>query len=206
MNRKEFLTSAGKYCACGCVATMTGMLSAARAQETEKPAEQPTAPPAEKPRSEARIAFAEKWAVRFFDVFDAHLDEATRRKIMMANGKSCYVAWITETNQQIRTITLDQMKRWIDQNVTDGSMSYDGNVIYYQYESAAETGLPSADSQCLCPLVETKPAGLSATYCHCSVGYVKEQHDRLFGKPVEVELLGSVLRADPRCRFKITVG
>jgi hypothetical protein len=204
MNRKEFLTNVGKYCACGCVFALGAALGTARGQETPQPKDKPTPPP-EIPRSQTRIEFAEKWAVRFFNVLDQNLDEATRRKIMMANGKACYINWITETKQQIRPVTLEQLKGWIDQNVKDGSMSYDGNVIYFQYSGAAETGLPSTDNQCLCPFVETKPAGLSPTYCHCSVGYVKEMHDGMLGKPVEVELLGSVLRGDPRCKFKITV-
>ena len=202
MNRKEFLTNVGKYCLCSCVCALGGVLGSVRADEPlgDLPTPQP-----EKPRSQVRIEFAEKWLVRFFGVLDANLDEATRKKIMMANGRACYIDWITETNQQIKPVTLDQMKKWIDQNVKDGSISYDGNVIYYQYMSAAETGLPSKEGQCLCPLVETNPSGLSSTYCQCSVGYVKEWHDRVFGKPVEVELLSSVLRGDPRCKFKITV-
>ncbi|MCX6835422.1 MAG: DUF6144 family protein [candidate division Zixibacteria bacterium] len=204
MNRKEFLTNVGKYCLCSCVCAMGGVLGSVRADEPNQPAEEQV-PPEKKPRSQERIEFAEKWVVRFFGVLDANLDEATRAKVMRANGRRCYIDWITETNQQIRPITLDQMKRWIDENVKDGSISYDGNVIYYQYMGAAETGLLSEEHHCLCPLVETNPAGLSSTYCQCSVGYVKEQHDRLFGKPVEVELLAAVLRGDPRCKFKITV-
>jgi hypothetical protein len=46
---------------------------------------------------------------------------------------------------------------------------------------------------------------ISPTYCHCSVGYVKEMHERMFGKPVAAELEDSVLRGGRRCRFKITV-
>jgi predicted hydrocarbon binding protein len=54
-------------------------------------------------------------------------------------------------------------------------------------------------------MVESKPAGLSPTFCLCSLGYVKEMHEQMFMKPVEVELLSSVLRGDPSCKFKITV-
>jgi len=204
MNRKEFLTNVGKYCLCSCACALGATLAGVRGDDSTLPADSAAAP-VKKPRSEERVEFAEKWVVRFFDILDANLDEATRRKIMMANGRACFLNWIKETDQQIRPVTLDQMKQWIDKNVKDGSASYDGNVIYYQYTVAAETGLPSQESQCLCTLVETKPAGLSSTFCHCSVGYVKEWYDQLFGKPVEVELLTSVLRGDPRCKFKITV-
>lgn len=46
---------------------------------------------------------------------------------------------------------------------------------------------------------------MSASYCWCSVGYVQEIHERVFGRPVNVELVESVLRGNPRCRFRITL-
>jgi len=42
-------------------------------------------------------------------------------------------------------------------------------------------------------------------FCLCSVGYVKEMHERTFGRSCEVELLDSVLYGGKRCRFRITV-
>jgi len=57
----------------------------------------------------------------------------------------------------------------------------------------------------LCTFVETKPAGLSGTYCLCSIGYVKEWFDQMFARPVTVELLESTLTGGKRCRFKIMV-
>jgi hypothetical protein len=54
-------------------------------------------------------------------------------------------------------------------------------------------------------MVESKPAGLSRTFCQCSVGYVGEMFRQKFGRPVTVELLDSVLYGGKRCRFKITV-
>jgi predicted hydrocarbon binding protein len=54
-------------------------------------------------------------------------------------------------------------------------------------------------------MVESKPNGLSPTYCLCSLGYVKEMNEQTFGKPVDAELLDSVLQGAKRCRFKVTV-
>lgn len=71
---------------------------------------------------------------------------------------------------------------------------------------SAETGQPSPEHVCLCPAAEAQGAGkLSPTYCWCSVGYVKELHERVFGRPVNVELVQSVLMGHPRCRFLITL-
>jgi|WetSurSiteA1Bulk_404760.scaffolds.fasta_scaffold01184_6 hypothetical protein len=207
MNRKEFLTGVGKACACSCVYALAASLDTANAQDTQKqnPTEARTRP-VKKPRSEERMEFTERWAVRFFDVLDANLDAPTRKKIMMANGKACLLSWQKATNQKPRTepMTLESFaKRVKERGASDYQIQ--GSVIYFQYTSAAETGLPSPKNHCLCPMVETNPAGLSPTYCLCSLGYVKEMHEQIFKKPVEVELLSSVLRGDPRCKFKITV-
>lgn len=207
MNRKEFLTGVGKACACSCVYAMAASLDTANAQDTQKPnATEAQTRPVKKPRSEERMDFTERWAVRFFNVLDANLDAPTRKKIMMANGRACLLSWQEATNQKPRTepMTLEGFaKRVKERGASDYQIQ--GNVLYFQYTSAAETGSPSPKNHCLCPMVETKPAGLSPTFCLCSLGYVKEMHEQIFKKPIEVELLSSVLRGDPRCKFKITM-
>jgi hypothetical protein len=220
-NRKEFLGGLGKCClgSCLCAAAL-GMGSACGADSTgTKPGAAgqttgaaqgggdtapPAAAPPAPPRSEARIKFAEAWVRRLFKVLDSNLDEATRKKLMMANGRACFLEYIRETGQQIQPVTLEHLAARAAQR-PDGSMRVDGNVIYFQYMSAAETGLPSEEGACLCTLVETKPAGLSGTYCLCSVGYVKQWYEMMLARPVDVELLESTLTGGKRCRFKITV-
>jgi hypothetical protein len=199
--RREFLANAGKLCACSCVGAMFAGFQNVLGDEAVK--DSTSAQP--KTRDQERIAFAEGWLKRFFEVFDANLDEPTRRKIMMANGKSCYLTWIKDTKQEIKPVGFERFTNWIKTQVTDGSYSVDGKTIYFQYLYAAETGQAAPESHCLCPMVETKPEGLSATYCICSVGYVKQMHEMYLGQPVEVELVDSVLRGGPRCKFKITV-
>jgi|WetSurMetagenome_2_1015567.scaffolds.fasta_scaffold181159_2 hypothetical protein len=208
MNRKDFLRGVGKACACSCVCAITTSLGSVTAQDSKptQSEDKTEKAPAKRSRSQERIEFTEAWVVRFFNVLDANLDAAARKKIMMANGKACLLAWQKETNQKPRTQPLslaDFAKRVKEKGASDYQI--EGNTIYFQYNAAAETGLPSAEHHCLCPMVETKPAGLSPTFCLCSVGYVKEMHEQTFKKPVEVELLSSALRGDPRCRFKITI-
>jgi hypothetical protein len=207
MNRKQFLKRIGTACACSCAGIMAASLNSLTAEESPKASRKKTeGAPAKRPRSQERIEFAEGWAVRFFGVFDANLDAAARRRIMMANGRECLLAWQKETNKKPRAqaLSLAEFAKTVKEK---GSRDYqiDGNVIYFQYNASAETGAASSENHCLCPLVETKPAGLSATYCLCSLGYVKEMHEQIFKKPVEVELLSSVLRGDTRCKFKLTI-
>jgi len=62
---------------------------------------------------------------------------------------------------------------------------------------------------CHCQLVRTairdgKP-NISPVFCYCSGGYEKLPYDVIFGEPVEIELLESVLKGDMRCRFAIKI-
>ena len=62
---------------------------------------------------------------------------------------------------------------------------------------------------CHCQLVRTalrdgKPK-VPATFCYCSAGYEKLHFDAIFGEPVEVELLETLLKGDARCRFAIKI-
>lgn len=151
------------------------------------------------------MKFTDGWVKRFFDVVDGTLEKETRKKLMMANGRACYLAWIAETKQTIKPVTVEHFRKSIADKAKDGSYRVEGDAIYFQYMSAAETGQASAEGACLCPLVESKPADLSSTYCQCSVGYVKVMHELLLNRTVEVELVDSVLMGGRRCQFKLTV-
>jgi hypothetical protein len=199
MDRKSFLKSIGKAGAGACAAA--GGLKAAlgwtagQAKPGDRTAE----------RAVKRMEFADHWVKRFFDIMDKTLDADSRRKLMMANGKTCFREWITESKQEIKPVDFAQ---WAEQAAKDQKregLRVEGNVIYFEFDSSAETGQSSAEGICLCPLVESKPAGISPTYCLCSLGYVKEMHELRFGRKAEVELLDSVLLGGRRCRFKITV-
>ena len=58
---------------------------------------------------------------------------------------------------------------------------------------------------CHCPLarsaIREEEPQISSMFCYCSSGYEKFHFDVIFGEPVEVELLESVLKGDSRCRF-----
>jgi len=202
MNRKQFLKSVGKagLCACAAAASVKTALAA-----------EPFAPVQTKPgdttpeRAVKRMEFADLWVKRFFDVIDRTLDPETRKKLMMANGQNCYQDWIKETKQKTEPIDFDQWAVRVAQRPPREDLKVEGRVIYFQYNSSAETGAASPEGVCLCSMVESKPAGMSPTYCHCSVGYVKEMFELRFGRKVDVELLDSVLRGGKRCKFKITV-
>lgn len=205
IDRKGFLRRAGSACvgSCLCVA---GLRDAMADQVESAAPTTDTAPGAgTAARAVARMAFSDAWITRFVAVLDSTLDVEPRTRVMTANGRACFSEWIESTGKQITPVSFDTWAAAARERPPDGVLSVEGNVIVYQYESSAETGQSSPEGVCLCPMVESKPAGLSPTYCLCSVGYITEWTERLFGRSCEVELLESVLRGAPRCRFKITV-
>jgi len=201
MCRKEFIKSACTLGACSCFGMSMIEINKTFGQE---PASSKPGDPLEE-RAIRRMEFADLWLKRFMNVLDNTLDEETIKKLMITNGKICYQEWIKSTDQQIEVVPYEQWAARVKETVNDGSVQIDGNVIHFQYMGSAETGEAAPEDVCLCPMVESKPAGLSKTYCLCSVGYVKEMFEQTFGKPVDVQLVDSVLYGGKRCKFKITV-
>jgi hypothetical protein len=122
---------------------------------------------------------------------------------MEANGKSCATEYLASQPRK------DERKpnhwdEWITKakDSKDGSIVVKGSYFIYSYMWNYQ-GKPAPEGYCLCPFVESKVKGLSSTYCHCSVGYIRETFGRRFDVPLKVELLESVLRGGKRCRFKI---
>ncbi len=214
MDRKEFLATLGRIgagaCMCGAVVGMRTAWGAEtpKADGSAKSAEAPPSVPGEKTPARAvkRMEFVDGWVPRFFKVMDEHLDEPTRRRIMAANGRACFCAWSPDAQRRPEPASPERIAKWVNDRGPASGYSMRDGVIHFEYVGSAETGKSSPDHVCLCPTVEAQSAKtMSASYCWCSVGYVQEIHERVFGRPVNVELVESVLRGNPRCRFRITL-
>jgi hypothetical protein len=218
MNRKEFImASLGGVGigACMCGAALSMQAAFAAEQGKPKPTEPateaqklPETKPGEKSvaRAAKRMEFVDGWVTRFFKVVDENLDKATRMKLMAANGKACFCAFFPDPARRAEPLSLDRIRQWIAGGAKDHGYGMDGGVITFEYLGSAETGQASPENVCLCPTAEAqKPGEISPTYCQCSVGYVKEMHERRFGRSVNVELVNSVLMNAKRCQFRITL-
>lgn len=202
LKRKDFLATLGKAGVCVCAAS-AGMRRALAGQ---------TAAPAPKPgdktveRAAKRMEFVDGWVKRFFDAMDKTLDEGSRGRLMVANGRSCFAAYAGPPKQQPGPDAVEKFTAWIKQQGKDKGYAIDGRTISFEFVGSAETGQASPESVCLCPTAEAQKAGsFSPTYCLCSLGYVQEMHERMLGRPVKVELVDSVLRGGKRCKFRMTI-
>lgn len=191
MDRKEFLKSVGV------LGVGTGICClgspAFAAQSTGAPTHS----------CQEKVEFSEGWVKRFMGVLDEGLDAETRARIMEANGKACARAYLKSIGREIKAVPFEEWAAKAKERYGD-AVRVEGRTVYFQFTKNYQ-GLDAPEGACLCPLVESKPEGLSGTYCLCSVGYMKELMSQNVGRPVKVELLESVLRGGKRCRFKIEV-
>src|SRR5512143_257944 len=214
MDRKAFIATLGRVgvgtCMCGAALAMEqafGAEASPKAKAGEKKAAVPASQPETKPgdksaaRAAKRMEFVDAWVPRLFKVMDGELDETTRRRLMAANGKACYCAFRPDQKPRSEPATRERITEWVATRGKDEGYRMEGDVITTEFTSSAETGKDSPEHICLCPAAESQSAKtISPTFCWCSVGYVKEMHERVFGRPVNVELVESVLLGQPRCK------
>ncbi len=217
LSRKEFMAALGRVGAGTCLCAAAAGMHAAFAGQTSspKPAQAPAPPkspegtkPGDKSveRAAKRMEFGDGWLRRFFEAVDGTLDEPARKRLMTANGKACFAAHAGPPKPKPGPDALEKFTSWVADKGKDRGYAIDGKVISFAFLGSAETGQASPENVCLCPMAEAqKPGAFSPTYCLCSVGYVKEMHERILGRPVEVELVDSVLRGGKRCAFRMTV-
>jgi hypothetical protein len=123
---------------------------------------------------------------------------------------------------------MNQGKLWYEQEITPAVLQYvrdhpeiqsgvrHGDTIYVtKIPFDPQAYLDETDplrrryDACHCPLARAsilagKPA-VSPLFCYCSAGYEKLPFDVIFGEPVQVEVLESVLGGSDRCRFAISI-
>jgi hypothetical protein len=216
ISRKEFLAVFGAAgagtCLCAAAAGMGAALADERPDANNPGAAGGQSPVQAKPgdqsveRAVKRMEFGDAWVRRFFEVMDQSLDETARRRLMMANGKACFAAYAGPPKKEPGQDAVEKFLQWVGTKGKERGYSAEGKIVSFEFVGSAETGQAAPERICLCPMAEAQtPGKISPTYCLCSLGYVKEMHERMLGRPVEVELVDSVLRGGKRCTFRMTI-
>lgn len=129
-------------------------------------------------------------------VLDQEVDAAARREIMESCGRRCIGASILAKAHriQLEAQDLDDLLRRLNEaHIGGGHLQRVGETIQAAY------------NRCYCGSVSSTREPFSDTYCHCSCGWYRQLFETLFGRPVEVELLGSILQGGERCQFVISI-
>ena len=114
-------------------------------------------------------------------------------------------------NQEIDGEVLAFVKgnKEIGGGVREGNTIYETKIPHMTREYLRETDtVKKRYLYCHCPWVkEAIRSGLSVSpnFCYCSAAYHKKPWDVIFGRPVEAEVVSSVLMGDLVCRFAIKV-
>lgn len=123
---------------------------------------------------------------------------------------------------------MNQGRLWYEQEITPEVVDFvrgnpeiqsgvrDGDVIYvskipFAPQAYLDENNPTIKKYyaCHCPLARSSIISgrpkVSPMLCYCSAGYEKLPFEVIFGEPVKVEVLESVLGGSDRCRFAITI-
>lgn len=129
-------------------------------------------------------------------ILDDGSDEEARWAIMEACGRCCISASVLakarRLQQEARNLD-DLLNRLNEVHIGGGHLWRDGDVIHASY------------NRCYCGSVSKTRQPFSATYCHCSCGWYRQLFETLLDRPVEVELLSSIIQGDERCQFLIHI-
>ncbi len=191
MDRKEFLKTAGKIgCMGACGLLWSGMAAAGQ--------EDACAP-------DSFVGKTHRWVADVMRALDGEVDEAVRRRIMERCGRACFASAEEKAAGFSRKWggRLDELVAALEKDAPD-QCRREGRTIYFSYVGNGK-GERTGGRECLCPIVQKAPPGLSGSFCLCSVGYVSEMFERAAGRPVRVALLESLKRGGKACRFRIEV-
>lgn len=141
---------------------------------------------------------------------DEYLKDEHRRLIKMQ--EDCMKAGRPWYEQEITPETLEFVKKnqEINTGIRRGDKIYKTKIPYAPKQFLKEKD-PTLKKYyaCHCQLVRTAirdgKLNIPPTFCYCSAGFEKLHFDAIFGEPVEVELLETLLKGDSRCRFAIKI-
>ncbi len=130
------------------------------------------------------------------DLLDQNVDEQTRQAILQDCGRQCLGASVLKRarHQAQQAQDLDDLLLRLNQAHIGG-----GHLL------RTEDGIQACYDRCYCGSVSQSRESFSATYCQCSCGWFRQLFETLFQRPVEVDLLSSIIQGHDRCRFLIRV-
>lgn len=147
-----------------------------------------------------------EWVKGAMERLDASVNEETRVQIMESCGSNC-----AEVNRRVlerakarrrKFRSVDEFLAAEQQKPPAGTrLIREGKTLYQVYTPRAFTH----PMRCYCALLRGLPDNeeVSATYCHCSKGFVKKFWESTLEKPVKVELIQSAVSGGSECKFAI---
>lgn len=130
---------------------------------------------------------------QLMDRMDEMLEEGVRRRVMEECGRQCIGRSTLKRARKVAAEAgdLDDLLARFNQAHLGGHLRREGDVIHGSY------------TRCYCGSVSKTSELISPTYCHCSCGWYKQLFEAALERPVEVELVESIVQGAEACRFVI---
>jgi hypothetical protein len=146
------------------------------------------------------------WVKGAMDRMDALVAADKRMAVMEECGRNCCAinkgVSVTLKKRRAKCRSLDVFFENEAKKPMQGTkLSRKGNTIHFYY-TPRKLG---KGMRCYCGLVSALPAQetMSATYCLCSVGFVKSLWEEVLEKPVQVKLISSAISGSDECEFEV---
>jgi Family of unknown function (DUF6144) len=132
------------------------------------------------------------WIRSMMDRLDDAVGVNVAGKVMEACGRQCIGRSVLEKagRFQQNSTDLDDLLDQLNQaRIGGGNLHRKGDLIHASYD------------RCYCGSVSKTRQPISITYCKCSCGWYQLLFETLLGKPVEVELIDSIIHGGAICQF-----
>ncbi|MCX5970223.1 MAG: DUF6144 family protein [Coprothermobacterota bacterium] len=147
------------------------------------------------------------WVQGAMERLDRLVDAETRNRIMNRCGVNCAAAHQEvirlAKNRRTKAGNLEAFLTEEERNPPAGTRLQRQGEVWFQYYAPHDYSRPM---RCFCSLMSGLPEGqtVSATFCQCSVGFVRAYWEALLDQPVEVELVQSAVTGAEECKFRIS--
>jgi hypothetical protein len=121
------------------------------------------------------------------------LDKKSLQKLMIINGRACASRSVLRKTAESCRSDLANWVKTVGGKFGKGICRMDGNTIYWGH------------LRCYCEFVAAGPEHLPDSYCLCSAGWVQKMFGVVAGHPVKVEIVQTIKRGAPDCRFVVRV-
>lgn len=136
-----------------------------------------------------------RWMKCCMDRLDALVDEPTRVRVMEQCGYKCAWRGRAEKIAKMRPkcSSIVEFAEKLKPILSGNGVELDGSTIITSYP------------RCFCGRVSATKEPISITYCHCGKGYWMAMFEHVFGGPIKVDLLETVITGGSSCRFRIHI-
>ncbi len=183
VKRREFLKSGCTACACLCG---IAPVLAAGSENKPKPEE----------KADTKNNLTQEWIATLLTTMDKKAD----RKVIKEILKECSAA-------HYKDLDMDSLISPYKGDA-EAFLKYISEKWGWKTDYDKKAGVIMIDegkSYCACPFVNNKNRMKSAVLCYCSEGFAERMFSAVIGKPVSAEVTESILKGNPKCKYKITI-